>query len=254
MRKWIFLTAALTFASASAQDALPGLPADWQPVVTLAIGLLSGVLVGPITAIAKKLGRTEGPTTVAISAAISLVLTFGFSLWQAAVTQTNLPLGQTLLLATIAFLKSNGDYISRVFSTAKGQGTPEVTVNLPTPEQQPPTPAPIVIGDVMPPADIKTPPPGVPASGLEPIPGLDTAPLGLLSSLPPQVVEQGIEVVISQMLAQAGMQATPQQLVRVAARLAVVTPDLMDGNTHLSAENRGRILDVILDLKAGGAL
>lgn len=253
MRKWMFLTLALTAASASAQGDLPGLPADWQPVVTLAIGLLSGVLVGPITAIAKKLGRTEGPTTVAISAAISLVLTFGFSLWQAAVTQTNLPLGQTLLLATIAFLKSNGDYISRVFSTAKGQGTPEVTVNLPTLEQ-PPAPAPIVIGDVVPPPDLKTPPPGVPASGLEPIPGLDTAPLGLLGNLPPQVVEQGIEVVITQLLAQAGMQATPQQLVRVAARLAVTAPDLMDGSAYLSAENRARILDVILDLKAGSAL
>ncbi|WP_414656767.1 hypothetical protein ACINK0_11395 [Deinococcus sp. VB343] len=253
MRKWMFLTLALTFASASAQGDLPGLPADWQPVVTLAIGLLSGVLVGPLTAIAKKLGRTEGPNTVAVSAVMSLLVTLGFSLWQATASQTNMPWGQALLLALIAFVKSNGDYISRVFSTAKGQGTPEVTVNMPTPEQ-PPTPAPIVIGDVMPPADIKTPPPGAPASDIEPIPGLDTAPLGLLSSLPPQVVEQGIEVVISQMLAQAGLQATPQQLVRVAARLAVVTPDLMDGNAYLSAENRNRILGVILDLKAGGDL
>lgn len=251
MHRWILMLA-LLFSVASAQDALPGVPADWQPVLTLAIGLLSAMLVGPLTAIAKKLGCTTGPTTVAVSAGMSLLVTFGFSLWQAAATQTDMPWSQALMLALIAFLKSNGDYIRQVFATAKGQGTPEVTVNLPQPEPQPALPTIVVSGEVTPPADVK----GPPQSGLEPIPGLDaqTAPLGLLGNLPPQVVEQGIEVVIAQLLAQAGLQATPQQLVRVAARLAVLAPDLMDGSAYLSTDSRDRILGVIIDLKAGGAL
>ena len=212
---------------------------------------LSAVLVGPLTAIAKKLGRTSGPTTVAISAAMSLLVALGFSLWQAAATQSGVPWGQALLLALIAFIKSNGDYISRVFATAKGQGTTEVTVNLPVPEPAPLGPPAVIGGEITPPADLKFPP----SSGLESIPGLDApAPLGLLGGLPGGVVEQGIEVIISQLLTEAGMQATPQQLVRVAARLAVVAPDLMDGSAYLSAENRNRILEVVLDLKAGGAL
>lgn len=231
------LTLLAFLGQAFAQDAaLPGVPAEYAPVLTLVIGLLSSLLVQPLTSIAKKLGRTSGPTTVAISAAISLVLAVGFALWQAAATREGVPLGMALLLAAVAFLKANGDYITRVFSSAKGAAA------APIPQ--------IVTGDVTPPAGVLSPP-----SGVEDIPGLDTPAtpgLGLLSRLP--LPTPDLSSLLAQVLIGAGLPATSEQLVRVTARLAVVAPDLLDGDLHLSAANRSKILSVILELKAGGKL
>lgn len=52
----------------------------------------------------------------------------------------------------------------------------------------------------------------------------------------------------------AGLSPTQERLVRVTAALAPVAPDLLDGDVHLSAENRNRILQVVMDLKTGGRL
>ena len=233
----LILMVLLGLGQAFAQDAaLPGVPAEYAPILTLVIGLLSSLLVQPLTSIAKKLGRTSGPTTVAISAAISLVLAVGFALWQAATTRGEVSLGMALLLAAVAFLKANGDYITRVFSSAKGAAAAPATQ--------------LVVGDLTPPAGTVTPP-----SGVEGIPGLDTPAtpgLGLLSGLP--LPTPDLSSLLAQVLIGAGLPATTEQLVRVAARLAVVAPDLLDGDLHLSAGNRNRILSVVMELKAKGSL
>lgn len=119
-----------------------------------------------------------------------------------------------------------------------------------------PAQQPAVIGEIQPPADLKAPPP----SGIEPIPG---APLGLLNVasfggagglvagfLGPQSIDMLVEV----LLKAAGLQGTPLQMFRVGAKLAVVAPDLLDGDPHLSSENLARINNAILDLKKAGGL
>lgn len=52
----------------------------------------------------------------------------------------------------------------------------------------------------------------------------------------------------------AGLSPTQERLVRVTAALAPLAPDLLDGDVHLSAENRNRVLRVVMDLKTGGTL
>ena len=103
---------------------------------------------------------------------------------------------------------------------------------------------PDVIGELVPPESLKT----VPPSGLEPIasPGL-----GLLS-LP--AVPQTIEMLVNMLLQGAGLQGTPLQMFKVGAKLALVAPDLLDGDLHLSSDNLARINNVILDLKKAGGL
>lgn len=96
-----------------------------------------------------------------------------------------------------------------------------------------------------------------PPSGVEPIPG---APLGLMSVASfsglggALLGTQGIDMLVEILLKAAGLQGTPQQLFRVGAKLAVVAPDLLDGDVHLSNENLARINNVILDLKKAGGL
>lgn len=247
---------ALLLATAHAQEAaVPGLPAEWQPLATVAIALASSLLVGPLTAIAKKLGRTSGPTTVAISAVLSLAVALVFTGWQAAASNTALPWGTAVVMAVLGFLKANGDYISRVFAVGKALDS------APVPPPQPAAPAylpPAVAFDdtalgvgseLQPPAELKGPPP----SGLEPLPGARSLlGAGLVGA---SVAEMGLSALISEVLQSAGLDVTPERLVRVAARLAVqVAPELLDGDPHLSAQARNAVLGVVLDMKQGGAL
>ncbi|CAM3265301.1 hypothetical protein DESA109040_05805 [Deinococcus saxicola] len=122
---------------------------------------------------------------------------------------------------------------------------------LPDPAQQP-----AVIGELQPPADLKSPPP----SGIEPIPG---GGLGLFSvpsfsgaggAVAGLLGPQGVDVLVETLLRAAGLQGTPLQMFRVGAKLAVVAPDLLDGDVHLSSENLARINNAVLDLKAAGGL
>ena len=76
----------------------------------------------------------------------------------------------------------------------------------------------------------------------QPLTGLPAVATGLLSDL------------IADVLRKARLLATPEQVMRVAVALAPVAPDLLDGDVHLSAANRNRVLGVVLDLKAGGHL
>ncbi|GGO18795.1 hypothetical protein [Deinococcus humi] len=56
-------------------------------------------------------------------------------------------------------------------------------------------------------------------------------------------------MLVDVLLKAAGLQGTPLQMFRVGAKLAVVAPNLLDGDVHLSSENLARINNVILDLK-----
>lgn len=113
---------ALLLCMAFAQTAMPlpdGLDA-YSAAIALFVGLLSGLLVHPLTAIAKRFGRTEGPTTVAISAVLSLLVSAGYALYQAAASHPGPGLWGALLNAAIAFVFANGLYLGQVSAAAKG--------------------------------------------------------------------------------------------------------------------------------------
>ena len=65
---------------------------------------------------------------------------------------------------------------------------------------------------------------------------------------------QSIDMLVESLLKATGLQGTPIQMFRVGAKLAIMAPDLMDGDVHLSSENLARINNVILDLKKAGGL
>jgi hypothetical protein len=118
---------------ALAQASAPSLPAQLAPYadgITFAIGLLSAALVHPLTAIFKRLGNTQGPTTVLISGVLSLVISGAFTLWQAAHTHAGTGLVPALLSALTAFIVANGRYLALVQSSVKGAAAalPTVTV------------------------------------------------------------------------------------------------------------------------------
>ncbi|MDP9766474.1 hypothetical protein [Deinococcus enclensis] len=218
----------LLSGAALAQD-VQGIPDEYSTIVTTLIGILSAVLVQPLTSIFKKLGRTTGPGTVAISAALSLMVAFFFTFAQASATNTGLNFPGLLLIALIGFLKANGDYITRVFTTAKGAETAGATQ-----------------GDGAAPAlNVTT---ERPASGLESISG---TPRGLFSDL---VIPDALLGVILMALRAAGVSDTQANATAIVGRLLPVAPDLLDGNAHLSSENRNRILSEVMTLKASGSL
>lgn len=227
------LTLVSLFSFAFAQD-VQGIPAEYQTMITVVVGLLSSILVQPLTAIAKKLGRTQGPTTVVISAALSLLIAYGFAVSQALATGERVPFWSALIIALIAFLKANGDYLTRVFTSARGN---EVT---------PPTPA---DGGTALPLDKNTE-----GSGLEPMP-LDGAQGFLtLPTMQHLLDDTTLMGVIKAALGVAGIEVTDDRVLKVAMRVLKLAPDLLDGNLHLSAETRGLVLNAVMDLKEGKVL
>jgi len=135
---------------------VPGLPPEWGHVVTVLIGLLSGWLVYPATAIAKKLGQTHGPGTVTIAAALSMLVGVGYAA-VSAMSGGAFSVTQAITVAVIAFFKANGEAIARAQAAdraerekkaggeaqAQRESAPSVTVNVPAPApQQPVTPPP----------------------------------------------------------------------------------------------------------------
>jgi hypothetical protein len=115
---------------ALAQEAAP-LPAGlaaYAPLLTSAIGLASAALVRPLTALYKHWRGTSGPTTVLISAVLSLLVSAGFTLWQAAATHTGPGLWPALLSAAMAFVVANGTYLAQVSAAAKGAKASPTTV------------------------------------------------------------------------------------------------------------------------------
>jgi hypothetical protein len=137
MNVFLFLPVFLLgLALAQSAPALPATLAPYTSGITLAIGLLSALLVHPLTAIFKRLGRTQGPTTVLISGVLSLLISGGFTLWQAAQTHTGAGLLPALMSAVTAFILANGAYLAQVSSSLKGaaQAMPTVTVTTAAPQ------------------------------------------------------------------------------------------------------------------------
>jgi len=134
MKRLILFLPVFLLGLALAQVAAPSLPdvlAPYSQGITVAIGLLSALLVHPLTAIFKHLGKTQGPTTVLISGVLSLLISGGFTLWQAAASHTGAALLPALLSAVLAFVAANGAYLAQVQSSIKGASLalPTVTVN-----------------------------------------------------------------------------------------------------------------------------
>ncbi len=120
------------------QIIIPGIPAEYAAVVFTLIGVLSSWLVQPVTALLKRLGKTSGVTTVAISAALSFVTALLFAVLTASGSDVNW-LG-VLVTTVIAFVKANGDYISKQQAANR------------TPSALPERPEAATVGEIQPPA------------------------------------------------------------------------------------------------------
>lgn len=219
------------FSIARAQDALPGVPAEYQATLTAAIGLLSGLLVYPLTALAKRFWKTSGVNTVVISAVLSLLVAAGFNVWQAVATQGSVPIWTALITALWAFVQANGAYIAKVYATAKaGTVFPVDGETLPLDKTGEGQAAALeyMTGTAQP--FLGLPDLGAVAGGLLGSPLMD----GLVKAL----------------LTAAGLPAGAAQVLQVGMKLAPIAPDLLDGNPQLSTENLAKINRVILDLKA----
>jgi hypothetical protein len=105
-------------------------------------------------------------------------------------------------------------------------------------------PEPPIASELLPPDGvIGTPPDGARSSQT-------AAPLGVLG-----MTGNRLDDLVGWALQQAGLTAPgPAAYLRVGAKLAMVAPDLLDGDPHLSAENRDRVLAVVMDLKRLGGL
>ncbi len=124
MRKYLlFLLALPLIGVALAQDAIPGVPAEYQSLVTLLIGWLTGWATVGLTAIWKKVFQTSGPSTVLVSAGMSLLAGFGFTAYAALSIRGDTPWWQALVSAAIGFIGANGTYISRVMASTKALKT-----------------------------------------------------------------------------------------------------------------------------------
>lgn len=119
------------------QIVIPGVPADYAAFIYTLIGLLSAWLVSPVTAIIKKLGGTSGATTVTVSAALSLLVSLGFALSAAAAQGGAINWLGVLLGALVAFLRANGEYLTRSQAAQKAA-----------------LPAPATVGEILPPAEV----------------------------------------------------------------------------------------------------
>lgn len=118
MFRLLALAAALLLSLAFAQDAIPGVPAEYQNLVTLIIGGLTGWATIGLTGIAKWAFKTSGPSTVAVSAVMSLLTGFGFTAYAALSIRGDAPWWQALISAAIGFVGANGTYITRVFASS----------------------------------------------------------------------------------------------------------------------------------------
>jgi len=220
---------------AFAQDAVVGIPQEYSVMVFGMIAVVSGLLVEPLTALAKRAGNTQGVTTGTVSAVLSLVVAFGFTLAQSLNTDTPVNVWAALGVAFWAFVQANGSYISKMLAAKRGTEKAGQDVS----------------GDNVLPLDKGTPL-DAPASGLETLPLTSWGEAVPFMGAP--LVEMGLGALVEQLLRQSRLPASVDDVARVVARLALGAPDLLDGSAYLSSDNRGRIPGVLLGLKRGGGL
>lgn len=119
------------------QIVIPNIPAEYAALIGTLIGLISAPLVTPLTALYKRFGRTSGPTTVTVSAVLSVIVSVGFAFAAAAAQGGPINWVSVALGAVIAFAKSNGDYLTRVQAARKAAPI-----------------APATVGEIMPPPEV----------------------------------------------------------------------------------------------------
>ncbi len=231
---------------AFAQDAVQGIPEQYQTMIYGMISVVAGLLVEPLTAIFKRAGGTQGATTVGISAALSLLVAFGFTLAQALTTNQNLNFWGTLAVAFWAFLQSNGSYISKMLAAKRGSEKAGQDISIQAAQEkagQPETPFQL-------PSGLEE----VPLDGVQHFEGIMPAPQPEMSFAQGMLSDETLTGVIKAALGVAGIEVTDDRVLKVALRVLKFSPDVLDGDLHLSAETRGLILNAVLDLKAGKVL
>lgn len=119
------------------QIVIPNIPAEYAALIGTLIGLISAPLVTPLTALYKRFGRTSGPTTVTVSAVLSLLVSLAFAFAAAAAQGEGVNWVGVAVGAVVAFLKSNGDYLTRVQAARKAAPI-----------------APATVGEIMPPPEV----------------------------------------------------------------------------------------------------
>lgn len=207
-----FLVLGVALAQGTAAPTfLPGVPAEYQAAVLSGLGLVSGFVTYLLTAVYKRLKKTTGVTTVQVSAVLSVVVSLGFTLWQAYLTRGETPWYVALLVAVWAFVQSNASWIARVQSGVaanRATGVESLTS---------------VIG--------------------QPLLGLPALTSGVGDVLANPLLEAAIKMALHA----AGLPTGSLEVLKVAAELG---PDFFDGNAMLSTEHLNTINAAVLDAKA----
>ncbi|UQN06262.1 hypothetical protein [Deinococcus sp. QL22] len=246
---FLFVVTLLPTAFAQSLGLPAGIPAEYTAIVTVIITALTGWLVTPLTAVAKKLGRTEGPTTVLISAVLSIVIALGLTIIQAALSSGTDPLWPAVISALVGWVKANGDYLMRVqantkanvLATESARGQSDEAAASGGVEQEALRPSGV---EAIPTPFLNGLPEGARLLGgnlgsaaMGAMTGLISSPLlevaiGLLTSAFPSGVPKGLA----------------ERFLTEAVRLA---PELLDGDGYVSNAGRQRLNGVLLDIKAG---
>ncbi|UQN10347.1 hypothetical protein [Deinococcus sp. QL22] len=248
---FLFVVSLLPTAFAQSLGLPAGIPAEYTAIVTVIITALTGWLVTPLTAVAKKLGRTEGPTTVLISAVLSIVIALGLTIIQAALSSGTDPLWPAVISALVGWVKANGDYLMRVQANTKAnvlatESAREQSGETKTSEgvqQEPLRPSGVEA--------ISTPSPylnGVPEGARLLGGNLGGAALGVMTGL---ISSPLLEVAIG-LLTSAFPSGVPKGLAeRFLTEAVRLAPELLDGDGYVSNAGRQRLNGVLLDIKAG---
>lgn len=271
IRVLLFVLLCGSWALAQTPDLPTTIPAQWMPLVSVLVGLLGAVLVGPLTAVVKKLGGTRGPSTVAVSAGFSVLIGVGFSVAAAAAAGQGLSWQNIVLSGVISFLKANGDYLTRVFAVGKAatltppEGAPALLPGEVIPAEGARRPGPVMEAGPLPEVrpsvvNLPGPHPGLQVVDYSPTP----ATLGLFDA--GAAVQMGAELLqrfmgnpaavgLLDMLLRAVGAPVGLRAADVAARLMQTADgvgllrDLFDGDARLSVKNLNTINGAVLDLR-----
>lgn len=234
----------LLSGAALAQDALTGLPSLDPSKLGADVFSLGGVVLLVVQFLKRQVERTRPDVRPWVWWAVSVTLAEAgaaglfYARFGATFGDLPSPWGW-LLFGLLAGLVASGfkDLVMGILKTPRPSTAPDVNVKVEAPAALP-TPAPLNV-------TIKRP-----ASGLEPIPGLDApaVPRGFLDDLQ---IPDALMGVILMALKGAGVPDTVANAGVIVARLLPVAPDLLDGSAHLSSENRNRILNEAMTLKSG---
>lgn len=247
MKRVLMVGALVLLGTAQAQDVLTGLPSLDPSRLGADVFSLGGLVLLLVQFIKRQVERVRPDGTQVkpapwvwwgLSVALAELSAAGlfYARFGASVGDLAPPWGW-LLFGLLAGLVASGfkDLVVGLLKMGSGTGAA-------APAAGPAAlPVPVVVGEIVPPGDVKEPP-----SGLESLTGAQ----GIMGNLGAVT----LDALLGQVLEQAGLAPTPARLARIGARLVTVAPDLLDGSAYLSAQSRQVILGVVLDLKKEGGL